>query len=112
LERTEFFSFLDFFNIYGNNLSAKKIGKIDPAAPVVGGKLTWQMAGRPRRPPPSAKIAITLGGKGLIAIFAAHKEVALVLFAFGPLAAPVEGGKGPRCKKYDQTIFLCYVNNK
>jgi hypothetical protein len=39
----EFFSFLDFFfNIYRNNLSARKIVKIDPAAPMVGGKLTWQ----------------------------------------------------------------------
>jgi hypothetical protein len=56
---TEFFSFLDFFlNIYRNNLSARKIAKIDPAAHHWGGKLTWQMAGRPRRLPPSVKIPI------------------------------------------------------
>jgi hypothetical protein len=30
---------------------------------------------------------------------AALQEVAAVLFASGSLAAPIEGGKGPRCKK-------------
>ncbi len=47
-----------FFNIYRNNLSTKKIAEIAPAALMVGGKLTWQTVGRPRRLPPSAKIAI------------------------------------------------------
>nr|AAP53740.1 hypothetical protein LOC_Os10g27250 [Oryza sativa Japonica Group] len=41
-----------------NNLSTKKITEIAPAALMVGGKLTWQTVGRPRRLPPSAKIAI------------------------------------------------------
>ncbi len=39
----EIFSVLNFFlNIYRNNLSAKKNTKIDPAAHLWGGKLTWQ----------------------------------------------------------------------
>ncbi len=46
------------------------------------------------------------GGKGLIAILAAHKELAAVLFSSG------RGRQGTQMKKYGQKIFLCYVNNK
>jgi hypothetical protein len=46
-DRYELFSFFKFFkNIYRNNLSSEKFIKIDPAALVQGGKLTWQTTAR------------------------------------------------------------------
>jgi hypothetical protein len=59
-----FFIFRFFLKfLQKQSIGKKKFTKINLAVPVVGGKLTWQTAGQPRRLPPPVKIAFGPRGR-------------------------------------------------